>query len=75
MLSLLWSSQWRNGEMLGRLRQFISGQRPREVTEALDREITDLQHEVTNSIHAVRSGHRLLQTMSGAIDLNRRRSH
>lgn len=35
-------------------------------------EIIRLRHEIKNSIQAVQSGNRILQSMSGVIDLNRR---
>lgn len=58
--------------MFTRLKQVLSGQKPREEIKAREEEITTLRHEIKNSIHAVRSGHHLLQTMSGVIDLNKR---
>lgn len=58
--------------MMDRIKQLLSGRKPREVTEAREREITSLRHEVKNSIQAVQSGQRILQTMSGVIDLNKR---
>ena len=58
--------------MINRLKQLLSGRKPREVIEARDLEIKTLQHEVKNSIQAVQSGQRILQTMSGVIDLNKR---
>lgn len=36
------------------------------------RELVHLRHEIRNSIQAVQSGNRLLKSMSGAIELNRR---
>lgn len=35
-------------------------------------EITQLRHEIKNNIQAVQSGNRILQSMSGVIELNRR---
>lgn len=39
---------------------------------AREREITHLKHEIKNSIQAVQSGNRILQSMSGVVELNRR---
>lgn len=35
-------------------------------------EIIQLRHEIKNNIQAVQSGNRILQSMSGVIELNRR---
>lgn len=58
--------------MMDRIKDWLSGRKPREETEAREREITTLRHDVKNSIQAVQSGQRILQTMSGVIDLNKR---
>lgn len=58
--------------MLDGLKKLLSGQRPREEKEAREREITSLRHDVKNSIQAVQSGRRIIQTMSGVIELNKR---
>lgn len=58
--------------MMEGIKQLLSGKRPREEVEAREREITTLRHEVRNSIQAVQSGQRILQTMSGVIELNKR---
>lgn len=36
-------------------------------------EALELRHEILNSIQAVQSGNRILRSMSGVIELNRRR--
>ena len=58
--------------MINRLKQLLSGRKPREVIEARELEIKTLHHDVKNSIQAVQSGQRLLRTMSGVIELNKR---
>lgn len=58
--------------MLDGLKKLLSGQRSREEKEAREREITSLRHDVKNSIQAVQSGRRIIQTMSGVIELNKR---
>jgi hypothetical protein len=58
--------------MMDRIKDWLSGRKPREVTEEREREITSLRHEVKNSIQAVQSGQRILQTMSGVIELDKR---
>lgn len=58
--------------MFTRLKQVLSGQKPREEVVAREEEITTLHHEIKNSIQAVQSGQRILQTMSGVIELNKR---
>lgn len=58
--------------MLDGLKKLLSGQRSREEKEAREREITTLRHDVKNSIQAVQSGRRIIQTMSGVIELNKR---
>lgn len=37
-------------------------------------EITQLRHEIVNNIQAVQSGNRILRSMSGVIELNKRRA-
>lgn len=58
--------------MLEGLKHLLAGKRPREEEEAREREITHLRHDVKNSIQAVQSGRRIIQTMSGMIELNKR---
>ena len=58
--------------MLDGLKKLLSGQQPREEKEAREREIASLRHDVKNSIQAVQSGRRIIQTMSGVIELNKR---
>lgn len=58
--------------MMARLKRLLSGRPPREVREARETEIRELKSEITNSIQAVQSGNRLLQSLSGMIELNRR---
>lgn len=55
--------------MMDHIKRMLSGRKPREAVEAREREITHLRHEFKNSVQAVQ---RLLQTMSGVIDLNKR---
>lgn len=38
------------------------------------REIVELRHEIKNSIQAVQSGNRVLQSMTKVVELNHRRS-
>ena len=65
-------SSQRSAEMMDRIKEWLSGRKPREVTEARELEIKTLRHDVKNSIQAVQSGQRLLRTMSGVIELNKR---
>lgn len=58
--------------MFNRLKQFLSGQRPPEEREAREREIMYLCHKINNSIQVVQSGQRILNNMSGVIELNKR---
>lgn len=48
----------------------LTGRQPRAAAADKDRQITELRHEIKNSIQVVQSGNRLIQNMSGAIALN-----
>lgn len=54
------------------LKSLIAGHVPTEVREERDRELRELKSKISDSIQAVRSGNRILETLSETIDLNRR---
>ena len=57
--------------MMGILKLLRPG-RTDEERIAREKEIVNLKHEIKNSIQAVQSGNRILQSMAGVVELNRR---
>lgn len=55
-----------------RLIKLLRPGRTDEERIAREKEITHLKHEIKNSIQAVQSGNRILQSMAGVVELNRR---
>lgn len=58
--------------MLRMLARTLSGRTPRDKRAAKEREIEEVKSEIRNSIQAVQSGNRILQSLSGVVELNRR---
>lgn len=58
--------------MLRMLARTLSGRTPREKRAAKEQEIEQVKGEIRDSIQAVQSGNRILQSLSGVIELNRR---
>jgi len=52
--------------------KYLRPGRPDKEREEREKELTRLQHEINQTIQAVQSGNRILQSMSGVVELNRR---
>lgn len=52
--------------------KYLRPGRPEKERVEREEELTKLQHEINQSIQAVQSGNRILQSMAGVVELNRR---
>lgn len=52
--------------------KYLRPGRPDKERKAREEELTKLRHEVNQTIQAVQSGNRILQSMAGVVELNRR---
>jgi hypothetical protein len=54
------------------LSKYLRPGRPEKERKEREKELTQLQHEINQTIQAVQSGNRILQSMAGVVELNRR---